>query len=472
MANLKLSLGMIPSTSKIEQAEADLIKELEKLQAYVDSEELARYNELDTFINSSDFKNQKREIENLSFKQSEEYNREKEYSSLLKSKEIKMYFRTRDGQPLKRFRELDGSDTIKRYEELKHTVESAEFRQKQKSKEFRGSEEQKLDTEFKKLKGRQDIKAYYRFRASKELANFNQVDGSQKLSRLEELKEYLATDEFRSRKEYLLNKKRFEKSDLYLQEQEYLKLKKSDNIVWYFKVKDSNKFDYLKGRKLTFSDEFNSDQLDTKAWLTNHYWGDKLLHDRYSLESDLHCYTEKDNFEVKSGHLKIITKTQKIEGKVWNPSLGGFRKKDFGYSSGIINTGKSFRQKYGIFSAKIKLTTGSGPRHAFWMLADKITPHIDICRTEKGKVWMDYLSDGKRNIKKSIGSKYSRDFYIFTLEWKTDRLVWKINGVEVMKQTSDIPQEEMYLIFSGGLDKPINGSSAMEIDWVRVYQWQ
>ena len=47
MANLKLSLGMIPSTAKVEQAENDLIKEFQKLQSFITSEELAKYNELD-----------------------------------------------------------------------------------------------------------------------------------------------------------------------------------------------------------------------------------------------------------------------------------------------------------------------------------------------------------------------------------------------------------------------------------------
>lgn len=471
MANLKLSLGMIPSTSRIEQAEADLIKEFEKLQAFVGSDELAHYNELEAFINSADFKNQKREIESLNFKQSEEYNRENELRTLQKSGDLKLYFKTRDGQSLKRFRELDGSDTIARYEELKGIVESGDFRQRQKAKEYKGSDDQKMFNEFKSLKGRSDIKAYYKFRASKELANFNQVDGSQKLARLAELKEYIATDEFKKRKEYLLDKKRFEKSDLFVKEQEYLKLKKSEDITWYFKVKDSDKFNVLKDKVLTFSDEFDGDSLDTKKWITNHYWGDKLLNDRYSLESDLHCYTESKNFEVRSGHLKIITKPEKIEGKVWNPALGGFRKKEFGYSSGIINTGKSFRQKYGIFSAKIKLTTGSGPRHAFWMLADKITPHIDICRTEKGKVWVDLFNNDKKGAKASVGSRYSKDFFIFSLEWTPEKMVWKVNGIEIMTRTSGLPDEEMYIILSGGLDKAISGSSAMEVDWVRVYQW-
>ena len=105
---------------------------------------------------------------------------------------------------------------------------------------------------------------------------------------------------------------------MFKQVEEYDKLKKSEDIVWYFKVKDSNKFDILKHRQLTFSDEFDKEKLDTKKWLTNYYWGEKLLKDRYSVESDLQFYTEKENFELRNSFLKIITKQQKITGKVWS----------------------------------------------------------------------------------------------------------------------------------------------------------
>lgn len=472
MANLKLSLGMIPSTTKVEQAEKDLIKEFAKLQAFITSEKLAKYNELDSRVNSSDFKQAKREIESLKYKDSEEYNREKELDKLKKSKDIKQYFQTHDSLALKRFQGLDVSDRVKRFLELKEIVNSFEFKQKQKSKEFKKSEEKKLLLEFKNLRGNSDVKFFFKFLNSKQYTLYNKTDGSARLARYEELKELTSTDEFRKQKEYFLDKKRFEKSDLYLVEQEYIKYKNSDDITWYFKVKDSNKFNLLKERKLTFSDEFDGESPDKDKWIPNLYWGDKLLNDRYSYESDLHCFTEKENLEVRSSILKIITRPEKRDGKVWNPELGGFRTKEFGFTSGIVSTGKSFRQKYGIFSAKIKLTTGTGPKHSFWMLSDKITPHIDICRTHKNRVWMDYFNSNGKNRKSSAGSRYTRDFFIFTLEWTPEKLVWKINGVEAMRETKNIPQEEMYIILSGGLDKPIHGTSAMEVDWVRVYQWK
>lgn len=249
--------------------------------------------------------------------------------------------------------------------------------------------------------------------------------------------------------------------------QEFEKLKKNSDIIWYFKVKDSDKFDILRNRELVFSDEFEGDRLDANKWIPNSYWGEKLLHDRYSNETDLHAYTERENFEVRNSILKIIIKPQKVQGVVWTTL--GFNKKEFSFTSGIINSGNSFRQRYGTFSAKIKLGNAS-VKNAFWMLSDKITPHIDVCRTGHGKVLFDYFVTAEKKYKASLGSKYANDFFIYTLEWTADKLVWKINDAEVLKIESDIPKEPMYILFSGGLDKPVNSMTTMEIDWVRVYR--
>jgi hypothetical protein len=468
MASLKFLLGLIPSTAKIEQAEKALIAEFDKLNAFAESDTLKKFTELKELVTSSSFLQKKKEIESLSFKGSEEYTREKEFLSLQKAKDIVLYFRTVGGSSLKKFQDLDGSEKIKGYESLEKLVQSMEFRERTKSKEFNGSDDDKKLQEFNRLKSSPEIREYYAFKKSKEYSNFINTDGSTRLARYNELKEYVATPEFKEKKSYLLDKKRFEKSDMFKELQEYDKMKKDEDILWYFKVKDSNKFDVFKNRELTFSDEFEGDNLNTKTWLTNYFWGDKILHDRYSVESDLQAFTEKDNFEIRNSILKIITKPQKIQGKVWT-SADGFKTKEFAFTSGLINTGKSFRQKYGTFTAKIKLGDPSA-KSAFWMLADQITPHIDVCRTLNGKVAVNYFASVNKKAKASVGSKYANDFFIFSLEWSADKLVWKINDTEVLTQTAAVPQEPMYILFSGGLDKPVNSMTSMEIDWVRVYQ--
>jgi Glycosyl hydrolases family 16 len=535
MASLKLLLGMIPSTSKIEQAENALISEFEKLHVFSESEVLTRYNKLNGLVNSSDFVQKCKEIKTIQYKNSEENLKEKEFNSLQKAKDIVLYFKTTSGSMLKRFKDMDGSSKINEFETLEKFIESPAFREKQKMKPFtfkdtdeyrkfdeykvlkrdpeirsflkskrkeeikktksvlrfeeldsfiksseflakknmkpitfKDSEEYKKLLEYKRIKGSLEIKEFYKFKSSKEYSNYLNTDGSARLKRYHELKEYVATTEFKQKKEYLLDKKRFEKTEMFKEIQEYEKLKKNKDIIWYFKVKDSDKFDILKHRELTFSDEFDSEKLDTKKWLTNYYWGEKLLKDRYSVESDLQAYTEKENFEIRNSILKINTKPQRISGKVWSAARG-FSTKEFSYTSGLINSGNSFRQKYGVFSAKIKLGNPAA-KSAFWMLADKITPHLDICRTSSGKVWFDYFSSKGNTSKTSIGSRYSNDYFIYTLEWASDKLIWKINDTEVFSQTSDVPQEPMYVLLAGGLDKPINGMTSMEIDWVRIYK--
>ncbi len=537
MASFKFLLGLIPSTSKIEQAEKALKAEFEKLGVFSKSDTLEKYNKLNDLVNSSDFIQKRKEIESLRYKNSEEFAKEKEYFSLQKAKDIVLYYKTISGSMLKRFKDIDGSQKIRDYESLETFIKSHGFRQKQKMKPitfkdsdeyrkfleyrslksdpeikayfkaaakgetiksktvlrfeeldayiksaeflskknmkpitFKDTEEYKKLLEYNRLKNSIDIKEYYKFKSSKEYANYLNTDSSERLSRYNELKDYVATPEFKEKKNYLLDTKRFEKTDMYKDILEYEKLKKTEDIIWYFKVKDSNKFDVIKKIQLTFNEEFEGNKLDTRKWLTNYYYGEKLLKDRYSVESDLQAYTENENFEIRNSLLKIHTKPQRITGKVWSPSYG-FKNKEFNYTSGLINSGNSFRQKYGIFSAKIRLGNPAA-RNNFWMLADKITPHIDVCRTSNGKVWFDYVANPGKTVKARIGSKYANDFYIYSLEWTSDKLVWKINGEEVFRHTSDVPREPMYVLLSGGLDKPVSGMTTMEIDWVRVYQFK
>ena len=328
MASIKLLLGMIPNTAKIEQDEKALITEFEKLHSFAESKQLARYNELHQLVNSAGFVQKRKEIENLRFKGSEEYTREKEFLSLKKAKDLVLYFKTAGGSTLKRFIELDGSEKISKYEQLRSLIQSAGFKEKMKTKDFSSSDDAKKLAEFKQVDSNSEIREYFRFRDSKEYANFKNIDGSSRLARFNELKEYTASKEFAERKAYLLDKKRFEKSEEFKEVQEYDKLKKDPDIIWYFKVKDSNKFDILKQRELTFSDEFESDKLDEKKWLTNYYWGDKLLKDRYSVESDLQYYTEKENFEIRNSYLRINTRPQKVNGKAWS-AVNGLQQKNF-----------------------------------------------------------------------------------------------------------------------------------------------
>jgi len=162
MASLKLLLGMIPSTSKIEQAEKALITEFKKLNVFSESEILARYNKLNDLVNSADFMQKCKEIKSLQYKNSEDYSLEKEFTVLQKAKDIVQYFKTVSGNSLKRFKDMDGSSKISDFETLEKFIESPEFREKQKMRPitFKDTDEYRKFDEYKTLKKDPEIKAF------------------------------------------------------------------------------------------------------------------------------------------------------------------------------------------------------------------------------------------------------------------------------------------------------------------------
>ena len=81
-------------------------------------------------------------------------------------------------------------------------IKSPEFLAKKNMKPitFKDSEEYKKLLEYKRIKGSIEIKEFYKFKGSKEYANFLNTDDSSRLKRYHELKEYVATPEFKQQK--------------------------------------------------------------------------------------------------------------------------------------------------------------------------------------------------------------------------------------------------------------------------------
>jgi beta-glucanase (GH16 family) len=230
---------------------------------------------------------------------------------------------------------------------------------------------------------------------------------------------------------------------------------------------------------VTFEDNFDSASLDTNKWITGYYWGKALMNETYSLEGEKQLFRDA-NVEVRDSSLRIVTRAEKVRGKVWNPTWG-FREKQFDYTSGMISTGQSFRQQYGRFEAKVRFNKVFPVVNAFWMVGERITPHIDIFKSmyPGGRLLDSGLItevEGKgltESAKQVKGTKFNNDFYIYSLDWSENELIWKINGVEIYRQTHNIPREPMYLSFSTILpDEPKESDlpAIMEVNWVRFYK--
>lgn len=472
----------IPATSRIESEEAALVKDYKEFKAYSKSEELARFEELDKVVNTSEFAGKVKAIKSQKFKKTEDYQKEKGYLALKKSKEIKTYFKVKDSRELEEYRQTDKSEDLKKYQELAEYVNSGEFTSARQSagKDFKGTDAYQKEQEYLGLKKSPAISHYFKFKSSSQYKTYQKVKDSEQLSKLKELEETVNSEAFKKVKEYMALKPqaKYEQSKEYKLEQEYLELKKSEKLIWYQKLQKKNDFDRLKEWELTFEDDFKEDSLDRSKWMTNYYWGEKLLKDTYALPGDKHFYTKGRNIELSESVLKIITKKEQASGKAWDPVVG-FKNQEFDYTSGLISTGKSFRQQYGKVRAKVRMS-GAPVRQAIWMVADKILPHVDVAKVEKGKIfcgsfWGNIAEKGgvrKKVAKKSAG-KFTSDYFIYSVEWSPENIVWKINEKVVLKQSQGIPQEPMYLVISAGVTNGIPENqlpSTMEVDWVKIYK--
>ncbi len=560
--SLKARFGMIPKTSVLEEKENKLKQEYADFNEYTESEELARYKELEAFVTSKEFEDIKKEINAKKYPGSEPFGKEKKYKDLKKSKRIKTFYLVRDSQELKdyesfkdsdklanyqeldqfftspefeefkksliqqkadktkdikdkqakykelkkkyswyyklknssklenpkfqetdqykKFQELDGSEEINSFEELEKEINSSEFRThitEVKNIKFANTEEFKKQQEYKSLKKSAEIKQYFKFKDSEKLKIYHELNKSHEIADYEELEAYINSDEFKEEKKYLLTKDKFKLSEEFKQAEEFKQLKNSEKIKWYLKLEKQNDFDKLQEWEITFEENFETNNLDSEKWMTGYYWGQNLLNDNYVQANEKQFFTN-NNLEVNNSNLKIVTKQEKVQGKVWDPAMG-FYSRDFDYTSGLVNTGQFFRQQYGLFKAKIKVNHSYPVHHAFWLLGEKITPEIDIFKygkksASKLEVANYWNGDGniKQNKKALGGLNFSKDYFIYSLEWTKEKLTWKINDVVLYEQTQGIPEEPMYIVLSSGISHEGNPMvpCTMEVDWVRAYK--
>ncbi len=361
---------------------------------------------------------------------------------------------------LQAYKKFEESDELMHYLELEKEVTSSGFalrKRKIKREKYKASEAFRKEERYNKLTKRSR--------------------GDEKSSELKELEDFINSEEFIKQKQYLTMKpaERYETTQEYDKETEYQSLKKSDKVIWYYKTKKKYPFKEIEKWDLTFDEKFNGSKLDSSKWMTRYFWGDKSMDSSFVLPDDKSFLNDAENIEFYDNKARIVTKAKNVEGLVWRADQG-FVLEDFDFTSGLISTANSFRQKYGIFKAKIKMA-GGAVAQAFWMVSETMIPHIDIARFENGKLHSNFFW-GKGNaphksVSKTGGAKYADEYYIYTLEWSPNKLVWKINGKVFKTQTSGVPQEEMYINFSANLKKEASDSglpSAMEIDWVRVYK--
>ena len=249
----------------------------------------------------------------------------------------------------------------------------------------------------------------------------------------------------------------------------------------------NNNFD-----NLVWSDEFDgTGAINTTKW----FHQTQLPNGTSWYSNEQQHYTNRiDNSYVSNGTLKILAKKEIYTNQ-------GQTKQ---YTSARLNSKFSF--KYGRVEVRAKLPTGVGTWPAIWMLGKNII--------EPGGYWtntfgtVNWPSCGEVDIMEHWGNNQnvvssafhtpqtytsnflnfheqtintvSSQFHTYTLDWTNEKLTFKVDNIvhyvyyPLVKNASTWPfDQEFYLLLNVAMQPPIATNftqSAMEIDYVRVYQ--
>ncbi len=364
-----------------------------------------------------------------------------------------------------RFTQLDSSEEYLRYLALKEYVALPGHARKLneiKRLSYKNSPEAMAERRYLKLKKSKEVHAYLKT---------NEQTDSPAVAEFLRIEEEINSDSFIARKQFLQNKNRHKETEEYKLFEEHKQLSKSDTVTRRDKLKKQNEKTFAEFCSWECAFEDKMGVLPIKEhWSTKPFWGEVLLNQTYAQASELQLPTDGKNLALTDGTLSIVTRKETANGLAWDAKLG-FIPKTFSYTSGMLNTSGSFRQQYGRFVAKIKMSDTKHLYHAFWLGSDKMLPHITVCKLIDGYVTSGIYTDSKRLERKKLAHLHDQ-FYIFELEWNEKSISWLINGKTVYKIPANIGVP-LYLGFSSGITDNISEHHLpknLSIEWVKCYK--
>jgi len=432
----KSLLGKITPTEVLEKRDEELVIAMKRYKEVSKSVELEEYKKLYHEVKAAAFIENKKTLQNRKYKDTEEYRATKKFSKLNNSPKIKIYYEVLISSELKAFLAFEKTPD---YEKLGDKKEVAASQLLQNQKAFEKSSNYKI---------------YCRFHESFVIKEY------------EELKKKVKSEEFIANNAFWSNPQRWQTTAEYKKEQRYYELDKNPDIIFYNNEKPE-RFEVFLNQKITFEDTFNWNSLSKSSWNFGFHYKNPKTISNHSFTNEKQANNDGKNSHVRDGILTIGTKKELLTARAWDKTKG-FVMQDFEYSSDVLQTGSQFRQKGGTFSAKIRCT--GNVNHAFWLGADGKLPHINIFHFDGKKISVGNAYKEIFDSTKITGINPSR-FYIYTLKWSKNELVWMINNIEVYRTTANIPQEEMFLVFNSFLPQKSDGDEGLlEVDWVKVYQ--
>lgn len=427
--------GGIASTATLEKKEKELTETIKRYAEIEKSMELAEYLDLKKTVQSPGFKEKKKTLLNRKYKDTEEYRDYAKFQKIANKDSFKLYLETLQSSALSSFLE------------------------------FQKTEQYMLLSDKKAVQASETLQHMRKYEHSKEYQNYLRYHDSFIEKEYTKLNEIVSTEDFKKREAFWRNPKRWETTDEFKMDSRYQLLKKNEDIIFYRKT-DPATFQQYKSHKVTFLENFDWNTLDASRWdFGFHYANDKLI-ENHSFANEKQANNNGQNVSVVEGQLHLETKHEKVTAPAWDVKKG-FINKEFEYTSDVMQTAKTFRQKQGIFRAKLRCQ--GNIHHAFWLGGDKKLPLVNIFHYDGKNITVGNANAQVFDEVKISGLNPSK-YYIYSLAWTPKELIWYINDLEVFRTSANLPAESLYMAFNSFISEKQKGTTGLlEIDWVKVY---
>ncbi|WP_372773282.1 hypothetical protein [Mangrovibacterium sp.] len=469
----------LKNTAKVEAKRDQLWADFQLYTELQQSEDLKPYQELDQYVNSEAFKKEKSETKALKFAGSPEAKLLSEFKKLESDAKLKDFYVALNSADFQKFKLLEKSDTIKEFVALRDYVGSKQFEsdkaafealdKTEDSVSFEQSEAGRKYETFRKLSNSEDVLFWTEYPSSKMHKHYKEMVNSHKRVRYEELKKEIETEAFQSRKAFLEDTDRWEKSEASQKEKTYLAMKSEPRFQVYDKYKNTNEFSFFVNHELLLEDHFEKGELDKSKWKSISVMAERTVGKNFSKAGDLQGYTNGENILQAGSSLKLAVKREKVDSFVWNFPIG-FIPVSFDYSAGMICSAESFQLKSGVLEAKIRYQPNKQLVDLFYLSDDQNNYRLNLL--EAGTVCQLGLSQNNNtNGSESLGGLSAGQFYIFRMEWGQGRICWTINNHEIYSVQQNVPDSPLRINMSSiVVETPRSLPHYFEIDWVRLYK--
>ncbi len=428
--------GKLLSTEKLEaiiQQNKDDVVRYRQIEA---SDTLKEYNELKEIIEAPEFQEKKRKLTTTKYNDTEVHHTLKHLRSLDKNKELQLFLYVSKSELLDEYLKFRQSEDYVKLSDKESVAQSP------------------------------DLKRMQKFEKSKAYLTWKKISETELPKEYQDLQEKTSTEEFKQEKLFWKNPRRWLTTPEYKQECRFAELAASKDIRFFLSQK-KEKIEKIESYQTCFSDDFDWKKMSDSLWQPGFAYKSDALKQQHSFINEHQAYNGGHNTGTVNGYLTILTHKEEVTAPAWDEKKG-FVNHDFEYTSDVIQTAKAFAQEQGVFMAKIRCE--GKVHHTVSLGCNEKLPLVHLYNFDGKKMHIGYAD--KDGFKGEIvtGLSWSK-YYIITLHWTKDEMIWYVNNIEVFRINKHLPAQALHFTIASFLpkaEKPAEGH--IDVDWIRVYK--